>query len=168
MVTQYHISEHIKAKEAALAEADKDYLDMLGDQPSRASYFGKLIHPEEGDHSEIKKVKSKIAKLLEQEAGELGFKNQLSKEELSEIAAETHAEVATNSSFYFSYDSDKVKKNIKVVDFEAPGNKYRHPNVILPHEHCDIQHYIDTKELTQDKLTEIYAYYSLLIDMHIA
>lgn len=55
-----------------------------------------------------------------------------------------------------------------MVDFEAPGNKYRHPNVILPHEHCDIQHYIDTKELTPEKLTEIYAYYSLLIDMHIA
>ena len=48
---------------------------MLNDQPARAAYFGKLIHPEEGDHSEILKVKSKIASLLEQEAAELGFKN---------------------------------------------------------------------------------------------
>jgi len=38
---------------------------MLDDQPSRAAYFGKLIHPEEGDHSEIKMVKNKIQKLLE-------------------------------------------------------------------------------------------------------
>jgi len=80
----------------------------------------------------------------------------------------TFDEVATNSSFYFKYDSNKVKKNLKVVDFDAPGNKHRHPNVILPHEHCDIQHYVDTRELTDDKLKEIYAYYSLLIDMHIA
>lgn len=48
---------------------------MLGDQPSRASYFGKLIHPEEGDHSEILKVKNQINKLLEQEAAELGFRD---------------------------------------------------------------------------------------------
>jgi hypothetical protein len=40
--------------------------------------------------------------------------------------------------------------------------------VILPHEDCDIQNYIDTRDLTQDKLYEIYAYYSLLVDMHIA
>jgi len=55
-----------------------------------------------------------------------------------------------------------------VFDTKAPGNKYRHPNVILPHEHIDIQHYIETKSLTEDKLFEIYAYYSLLVDMHIA
>ena len=48
---------------------------MLDSQEERASYFGKLIHPEEGDHSEILKVKNKIALLLEQEADELGFKN---------------------------------------------------------------------------------------------
>ena len=76
--------------------------------------------------------------------------------------------MATKSNFYFSLDEHKKDKNIKVYDFEAPGNKYRHPNVILPHEHCDIQHYVDTRDLTQDKLFEIYAYYSLMIDMHIA
>jgi hypothetical protein len=32
----------------------------------------------------------------------------------------------------------------------------------------DIQHYVDTKTLTPEKLDEIYAYHSLLIDMHIA
>lgn len=81
---------------------------------------------------------------------------------------ETFKEVATRSNFYFKVDEDKVKKNIKQYDLEAPGNKFRHPNVILPHEHVDVQHFIDTKSLTPEKLTEIYAYYSLLIDMHIA
>lgn len=57
---------------------------------------------------------------------------------------------------------------MKVFNFNSPGNKFRHPNVILPHEHCDIQHYLDVKTLTEEKLTEIYAYYGLLIDMHIA
>ena len=98
----------------------------------------------------------------------MGFKDQLSKEEQAGLESETYAEVATKSNFYFSIDEGKVGKNLKVWDFEAPGNKYRHPNVILPHEHCDIQNYIDTKDLTKDKLFEIYGYYSLLIDMHIA
>lgn len=77
-------------------------------------------------------------------------------------------EVTTNSSFFFKYDANKGDKNLAVYNFNAPGNKHRSPNVILPHEHCDIQNYIDTRELTQDKLYEIYAYYSLLVDMHIA
>ena len=98
----------------------------------------------------------------------MGFKDQLSAEEKSALESDTYAEVATKSNYYFSIDEAKLKKNLRVYDFEAPGNKYRHPNVILPHEHCDIQHYIDTRELTEDKLMEIYAYYSLMIDMHIA
>jgi hypothetical protein len=40
--------------------------------------------------------------------------------------------------------------------------------VILPHEHVDIQHFIDAETLTPEKLDEVYAYYSLLVDMHIA
>lgn len=98
----------------------------------------------------------------------MGFKDQLSAEEKNALGSDTYAEVATKSNYYFSIDEAKLKKNLRVYDFEAPGNKYRHPNVILPHEHCDIQHYIDTRELTEDKLMEIYAYYSLMIDMHIA
>lgn len=98
----------------------------------------------------------------------MGFKDQLSKEEQADLESDTYAEVATKSNFYFSIDEGKAGKNLKVYDFEAPGNKYRHPNVILPHEHCDVQNYIDTKDLSEEKLVEIYAYYSLLIDMHIA
>jgi len=53
-------------------------------------------------------------------------------------------------------------------DFKAPGNPYRHPSVVMPHEHVDPQHYLDTKDLTEDKLAEIYAYYQFLIDLHIS
>ena len=98
----------------------------------------------------------------------MGFKNQLSQEEMQALESDAYAEVATKSNFYFSIDENKKSKNLKIYDFEAPGNKFRHPNVILPHEHCDIQNYLDTKELTEEKLVEVYAYYSLLIDMHIA
>lgn len=76
--------------------------------------------------------------------------------------------MATKSNFYFSVDEDKKNKNIKVHNVEAPGNKYRHPNVILPHEHVDVKNFMNTKDLTEDKLFEIYGYYSLMIDMHIA
>jgi hypothetical protein len=97
-----------------------------------------------------------------------GFEDQLSAEEADNLANNTFAEVATNSNYFFSYDAKKKSKNLKVFDTKAPGNKFRHPNVILPHEHIDVQHYIETKTLTEDKLFEIYAYYSLMVDMHIA
>jgi len=97
-----------------------------------------------------------------------GLEEQLSAEEADNLANNTFAEVATNSNYFFSYDSNKASKNLKVFDIKAPGNKFRHPNVILPHEHIDVQHYIETKTLTEDKLFEIYAYYSLMVDMHIA
>lgn len=119
-------------------------------------------------HSEVNMVKSKISKLIQEEIGEMDFKQQIASEELKALEGDMYAEVTTNSNFFFKYDAGKVEKNLAVYNFNAPGNKHRHPNVILPHEHCDIQHYIDTRELTQDKLFEIYAYYSLLVDMHIA
>jgi len=97
-----------------------------------------------------------------------GFESQLSAEEADNLANDTFAEVATNSNYFFSYDANKTSKNLKVFDIKAPGNKFRHPNVILPHEHIDVQHYIETKTLTEEKLYEIYAYYSLMVDMHIA
>ncbi len=121
---------------------------MLNDVNARHKFFGALANPKDGDHSEIVSVKKRLASMIKHEADELGFKDQLSSEELATLEEETYAEVATQSNFYFKIDESKVKKNLKVYDFKAPGNKYRHPNVILPHEHCDIQHYIDTKDLT--------------------
>lgn len=97
-----------------------------------------------------------------------GFKEQVSQEEVTALAADTFTEVATKSNFYFSYDAQKVKKNLRVANMNAPGNKYRHPNVILPHEHVDVQHFVDGSSFTPEKLNEIYAYYSLMVDMHIA
>jgi hypothetical protein len=141
---------------------------MLGDVDARQKFFGALTSVSPNDHSEVKDVKNKIAKMLQQEMEEMGLKHKLSEEEKIALETDTYAEVATKSNFYFSLDENKKSKNLKVYDFEAPGNKFRHPNVILPHEHCDIQNYLDTKDLTEDKLFEIYAYYSLLIDMHIA
>jgi len=84
------------------------------------------------------------------------------------LTDDTFNEVATKSNFYFSIDENKVHKNIGVVNFKAPGNHFRKPNVILPHECVDIQRYVDSKSLTPEKLNEIYAYYSLIIDMHVA
>lgn len=127
-----------------------------------------MASPDPSQHNEINKVKSKINSLIQEEIAEMDFKKQLGAEELAALEGEVFTEVTTNSSFYFKYDANKLGKNLAVYNFEAPGNKHRHPNVILPHEHCDIQHYVDTKDLTQDKLYEIYAYYSLLVDMHIA
>jgi len=122
----------------------------------------------DGDHAEVSKVKNKISQLIEQEVALSGFKDQMTGEELTALETDTYEEVATKSNFFFAIDENKKSKNLKVYNFEAPGNKYRHPNVILPHEHCDIQNYVDVKSLTPEKMTEIYAYYSLLIDMHIA
>jgi len=141
---------------------------MLSDPEARRDYFSKLVHHEDGDHSEVKKVKNKINQLIEQEIALGNFKDLLTNEELTALESDTYNEVSTKSNFYFSIDENKKDKNLKVYQFDAPGNKYRHANVILPHEHCDIQNYVETSNLTQDKLFEIYAYYSLLVDMHIA
>lgn len=141
---------------------------MLADVDARQKFFSALTAPNASDHSEVASTKARIAALIQQEIDEMGFKDLLSQEEKAALESETYAEVSTKKNFYFAIDEGKVKKNLKVYDFKAPGNKHRHPNVILPHEHCDIQNYIDTRDLTEEKLTEIYAYYSLMIDMHIA
>ncbi len=141
---------------------------MLNNMEARNKFFGALAAHKDGDHGEVTKVKSKIQQLIDQELEELGFKQQLSEEEASGVAAETFNEVATKSNFYFQYDANKADKNLKIYDFKAPGNKHRHPNVILPHEHVNIQKWLDTSELTPEKLSEIYAYNQLLVDLHIA
>jgi hypothetical protein len=52
---------------------------------AKRDLFEKLSQIEESDHSEIKHVKSKIAELISQEMGELGFRKQLSEEEASAL-----------------------------------------------------------------------------------
>jgi len=76
--------------------------------------------------------------------------------------------VKTKSNFYFKIDEAKRQTNLKIYNHKAPGNLHRHPSIALPHEHVHIQHWFDTDNLTEDKLFEIYAYYSHMIDLHIS
>jgi hypothetical protein len=158
------LSERAKNLKAEYYQDNREYLEMLNDTEARQRYFQNLARPNGSDHEEVAHVKALINRLIEEEIALAGFKNQLVQEEARGLPAEK----PTKSNFYFNIDENKVDKNLKVYNIEAPGNKYRHPNVILPHEHVNIQHYLDTSNLTQDKLNEIYGYYSLLIDMHIA
>lgn len=49
----------------------------------------------------------------------------------------------TKENFFFKIDENKRRTNLKVYDYTAPGNKFRKPNVILPHEHVNVSKYID-------------------------
>jgi len=51
---------------------------------------------------------------------------------------------------------------------KAPGNNRRRPNAILPHEHVPMEKHLSVEDLTEDKLLDIYAYHSYMIDIHIA
>jgi len=57
---------------------------------------------------------------------------------------------------------------MRVANMKAPGNKWHKPNVILPHEHIPYDNHMSVSDLTEDKLLDIYAYYSYMIDLHIA
>ena len=86
-------AEYVNAAEEAAT--DKGYYEMLKDTNARQKFFMALTTPDSEDHSEITKVKSKIKQLIEQETELMGFKDQLSHEEISEIESDTYAEVAT-------------------------------------------------------------------------
>ena len=92
----------------------------------------------------------------------------ISEQEKDALANSTKKEIKEKKSFFYKYDPSKVKNNKRVYDFKAPGNPERHPSLALDHEHIDIQHYIDTSTLTPEKLMEIQAYYSYLVDLHIS
>ena len=113
-------------------------------------------------------MKERINKLIKQEIEFAGFQDLLSSERIEDLENDTFKEVATKSNFFFNIDENKREKNLRIFDINAPGNIHREPNVILPHEHTDVQNFMETKTLTEDKLFEVYAYYSLMIDMHIA
>jgi hypothetical protein len=126
------------------------------------------FNPLQASHSdipEIKKVKSKINQIVEKELVLQDFKDKLDQESLSQAA---YQEVVSRKNFFFAVDENKKQTNLKIHNIQAPGNKYRKPQYILPHEHVDVQNYIDTTGLEGDKLFELYGYYSYLIDLHIA
>lgn len=125
----------------------------------------KTLEASNNDIPEIKKVKSKINQIVEKELILQDFKDKLDQEALSQAA---YKEVVTRKNFFFAVDETKKQTNLKVHNIRAPGNKYRKPQYILPHEHVDIQNYVDTAGLKGDKLFELYGYYSYLVDLHIA
>ena len=110
---------------SASAEAKKDF------------YLG-MAQTSDSDHDHIKYVKGKIELLMKQELELLGFEEQLSKEEIEALESDALKEVTTHSSFYFKFDENKVDKNLKIYNIKAPGNKFRHPSIALPHESVHI------------------------------
>ena len=162
-LSQAHLRKQ-QEKEAAEAE----WLAQLRSPQQKEGIFAQISSINEGDHEHLKEVKNRIASLVKQELDALRFEEQLKREQQERLASDVYKEVKTKSNFYFKVDENKVSKNLKVYNTKAPGNHHRHPSVILPHEHVHIQHWFDTDSLTQDKLTEIYAYYSHMIDLHIS
>ena len=111
------------------------------------------------------KLKKQINSIIAKEIEAIEFKEKVSQEAL---AADTYNEVITRKNFFFQVDEQKKERNLKLFDMKAPGNKHRHPNVILPHEVFDVQNPIDVDGNDQEQMMDIYAHYSYLIDMHIA
>lgn len=145
-----------------------EILTMKAGSEERTSFFKNLSEPKKGEHSEITNTKKKIRKLLDQELEFLGFKNQLKEEEALVLVDETLREVDEKKTFFYRYDDNKVNTNKRIHDINAPGNKYKKPSVIIPHEHVHPQHYIDVKTMTDDDIQEIYGLYSYYIDLHIS
>jgi hypothetical protein len=143
---------------------DRVAMENLIESQAKRELYDSLSQADGSDHAEIKYIKSKIAKMVQHELQEHGFKEQLSEEE---SAALTES-IATSKSFYFKTNENKKHENTKVHNFKAPGNHHRHPSIVVPHEGVHIQNYIETSSLNEEKLTEIYAYYQHLIDLHIS
>ena len=118
-----------------------------------------------GSSQHLKNIRKQINKVVEQEIGLIEFKNQVSGEELAQNA---YDEVITKENFFFKVDEKKRERNLQIRDMTAPGNKYRKPSCILPHEHVSPNHYIDVDGNDPDQMMEIYGHYAYMIDMHIA
>ena len=67
-----------------------------------------------------------------------------------ELAQNAYEEVITKENFFFKVDEQMKARNLKVWDMTAPGNKYRKPACILPHEHVSATNYIDVTGRDQD------------------
>jgi tellurite resistance-related uncharacterized protein len=148
--------------------AEAEWLAKLTDVEAKKEIFSNLSKTNEGDHPHLKYIKGKIGKILKQEIEYLNFTDQVKNEEEAYIAQSVYNKAVTKSNFYFSIDENKRDTNLKIFNPKAPGNHYRHPSVILPHENVHIQRYMNVKDLTEEKMTEIYAFYNQLIDLHIS
>lgn len=120
---------------AAKAEGDKDYMEKL----KKANQTGISLDTQ-ASSSHLAQVKKRINKIVKEEVEKLEFKDRIAAEALVDTQYE---EVITKKNFFFGIDETKKDRNTKLHNFNAPGNKHRHPQVILPHEHVHIDHYID-------------------------
>ena len=112
------------------------------ENPARREFFLGLATDKEGDHPEATKVKAKIREMIEHELEFAKFKEQVTKEQAQQLLEATEKEVDHRSSFFFpsTLDLNKVNTNTHIHDFNAPGNRFKHQSVILPHEHVHPQH----------------------------
>lgn len=160
-MTMFEHAALMKETEAAQEASDKDYFNKL-------TMAGKTGRPNlftESSSEHLTHIKERINQIVHEESQKLQFLDQLKTEEL---AASQYQEVITKKNFYFGLDENKKARNLKVHNFNAPGNKYRHPQHILPHEHVHVTHPIDIDSNNKEQLMELYGYYQFLIDLHIA
>lgn len=102
----------------AVAE-DAEYLSKL----RRVNKEGLSINTHASSHH-LESIKAKINNIVEEEVHKLQFKDKLAAEEL---AASQYQEVLSKKNFFFEVDESKKSKNLKIHNFNAPGNTYRHP-----------------------------------------
>ena len=77
------VSERVKGVRAGYEAEEADYMATLSDVDARQKLFSKFTNQDPHDHSEINKVKAKIASLIQHEIGEMDFKNQIGSEEIA-------------------------------------------------------------------------------------
>ena len=143
------------------------------DELSRQDYYENpdnmqhLITEQPGDHPKAKQIRAQIAKLINQELEKSSYREQISEQDKLALLHEAEQEVDIRGNFYMKYDANKLKNNMRVHDAKAPGIDKNKPSYVLPHSHVHPQHYIDVDSLTEEKLWDIYALYSHLIELHI-
>ena len=121
-------------KQTEKESGEAAYLATLKEASTIPGSFNKLDTSKGGSQHQ-KMIREKINAIVEKEISLIEFKNKVATEAL---AADTYKEVVTKKNFFFQVDEKKTERNLKVFDYTAPGNKYRHPQVVLPHEHFKI------------------------------
>ena len=168
----YNAKDKQKATEAyPLGGSEEEIKRVLrlkpGDQ-ERTDFFTNIAEHHPDDHSVIKSTKDNIKRLLDEELEFLGFTEQLKKEEESALIEDTFDQIEERSSFFYKFDANKVHTNLKINDVQAPGNIFRKPSIVAPHEHIHPQHYIDAETMTQQDVHELYSLYTFYIDLHVS
>ena len=153
------------------SEAEQNVSDMLKQKAGsaeRTDFFMGLSEHKDGDHSQVKKAKDGIRRLIEEELEFLGFKEQLAAEEEAALVDSTYQDVEERSSFFFKYDNKLKDKNLRINDVNAPGNKHKKVSLVYPHEHVHPQHLIDSRSMTNEDVQELYGLYTYYVDLHIS